>query len=177
MKPSVGGSVAKAEPSSSLAPPAPSTRWLPELIALLALGLGVLAVVRAWPDLPARVPTHFGLSGQPDGWGGRGTILLLPVISVVLYIVLSAVQRIPASWYNYPVAITGENRERQVRLARSLVSWLKAGLAAMLAHLTIATLRTALGSAEGLDPFVIWVWLAVIFALVGIYLARAIRAR
>lgn len=163
-----------AEPSS---PTAPGGRWMPELMALLALGLGIVAVVRAWPELPATVPTHFGISGEPDASGARGTIAMLPAVAAFCYLLLSGVQRIPASWYNYPVTFTDENRARQHALARDLIVWLKVALMGLFSHLTIGILRIALGHAEELGPWVVWGWLAAIFALVGVYLVRARRAR
>lgn len=156
---------------------APGGRWALELVALLALGLGILAVVRAWPELPATVPTHFGLSGEPDAWGPRKAIAMMPAIAAFLYLLLSGVQRIPASWYNYPVTLTDENRARQHALARELLAWIKAAGMGLFAHLTIGILRIALGHAESLGPWVVWGWVAAIFALVGVYLARARRAR
>lgn len=48
------------------------------------LGLVPLAVVagtgaRWWDRLPARLPTHWGLSGPPDGFSGRGSTLAVVV--------------------------------------------------------------------------------------------------
>ncbi|MBU6430526.1 MAG: DUF1648 domain-containing protein, partial [Cyanobacteria bacterium REEB65] len=45
-----------------------------------------------WPLLPQRVPTHWGVSGQPNGWmsmpwGG----LIGPLVTTSVYILLSAI--------------------------------------------------------------------------------------
>lgn len=162
---------------SPTGPESPATRWLLEVVALVALGVSVAAVARAWPELPARVPMHFDLAGEPDGWGGRGSVLALPAVSLFLYLLLSAVQLLPARWYNYPVALTDENRDRQHRLAKELIVALKAAICGLFAHLTLAVLETALGRADGLGPWLVFGWLAVIFGLIGVYLSRAFRAR
>ena len=158
-------------------PDSPASRWLLELVALVAVGVSVVAVARAWPELPARVPMHFDLAGDPDGWGARGSVLLLPGTAVFLYLLLSAVQRMPAHWCNYPVAVTDENRERQHRLAKGMIVALKAAICGLFAHLTLGVLETALGRAAGLGPWLVFGWLAVIFGLIGVYLTRAFRAR
>lgn len=158
-------------------PESPATRWLLEVVALVALGVSVVGVARAWPELPARVPMHFDLAGDPDGWGGRGSLLLLPGTALFLYLLLSAVQRIPAHWYNYPVAVTDENRERQHRLAMGMIVALKAAICGLFAHLTLGVLEIAFGRADGLGPWLVLGWLAVIFGLIGVYLARAFRAK
>lgn len=171
-----GAPSASAGPALPTSPAAPGGRWALEVMALLALALGIVAVVRAWPALPETVPTHFGLSGEPDGWGGRRTLLMLPAVSLVVYLVLSAVQLLPARWYSYPVALTDDNRARQHRLANGLILGLKAASMGLFAHLTLAVLRTALGRADGLGPWFLVGWLAVILGLIGVYLARALRA-
>lgn len=162
-------------PPAPTGPESPATRWLLELVALVAVGVSVVAVARAWPELPARVPMHFDLAGEPDGWGGRGSVLLLPVTALFLYLLLSAVQYFPAHWYNYPVSLTDENRDRQHRLAKGLIVAMKAAICGLFAHLTLGVLETALGRADGLGPWLVFGWLAVIFGLIGVYLARAFR--
>lgn len=48
-----------------------------------------MALAVLWPSLPARIPTHWGVSGQVDGWSGRAFgALLLPVMSVAAYLLL-----------------------------------------------------------------------------------------
>lgn len=39
---------------------------------------------RVIPTLPERIPVHFGLSGEPDRWGGPSTLLAMLAISVLL---------------------------------------------------------------------------------------------
>ena len=31
-----------------------------------------------YADLPSEIPTHFDAAGQADGFGGKGTLLVLP---------------------------------------------------------------------------------------------------
>ncbi len=50
------------------------------ILALLAADL-VFGLV-TWNFMPARVPVHFGLSGQPDRWGPAWmNALLLPLVA------------------------------------------------------------------------------------------------
>lgn len=164
--------------SPSNAPePSYSPRWPVETAALVGLALAVGSVLRVWGELPERVPTHFGLAGRPDAWGGRGWVLALPALAVVLYAALTLVQRLPGRWYNYPLTITEENRERQERLARDLIRWLKAALMGLFAHLTLGVLRTALGEAPGLGTWTVPLWIGVMIGLLAVYLVRARRAR
>ena len=67
-----------------------------------------------WPRLPASVPVHFNAAGQIDGYGSKLSLLAFPAIFTVMFVVLSALERVP--WiYNYPWRITPENAARQYR--------------------------------------------------------------
>lgn len=55
-----------------------------------------LAVI--WNDLPARIPTHFGYSGEPDRFGEKNEILIAPVIitivGLLMYFIMRNIHRI-----------------------------------------------------------------------------------
>ena len=69
------------------------------LIVLIALGLVALIVplALAWPTLPATVPSHFGLSGRPDAYSGKGSLLILPITAVVFTVFALALLPFPMS--------------------------------------------------------------------------------
>jgi hypothetical protein len=57
---------------------------------------GLVQAARMYRFLPARIPIHFGFRGEPDGWGKRGMIWLLPIISVLMVAFVAAVPLIPS---------------------------------------------------------------------------------
>ena len=61
---------------------------------VLALGLIVFSIW-AWPQLPDRIPTHYGISGRPDAWSDRSvfTWFLLPVLAIGMALLMVWVQR------------------------------------------------------------------------------------
>lgn len=73
-------------------------KWYPA--ALIAMGLAASAVV--YPRLPARVPIHWNLHGQVDGWAGplRASVLL-PTLSLAVWVLLVALPRIDPRRENY----------------------------------------------------------------------------
>lgn len=65
--------------------------WL-EVILLVA-PFAVLALF--WNELPARVPMHWNLRGEIDGWGSKGPgLFLLPLLSVGLTLLLLFLPRL-----------------------------------------------------------------------------------
>ena len=53
----------------------------------LALPLTALQYWSVWDQLPARMATHFGASGQPNGWMARDTSLIFAMIVTALVLV------------------------------------------------------------------------------------------
>ena len=53
------------------------------LMIWLLSGAVLVKLWTAWPRLPDRVATHFGLSLQPDGWSSKGKLAAVILIAVV----------------------------------------------------------------------------------------------
>ena len=78
------------------------TTWKTELPQLtLIAAMFVLAAV-AWSSAPDQIPVHWGLSGQPDRYGGKFEgLLLLPLIALGIYLLLLLLPRIDPRRANY----------------------------------------------------------------------------
>jgi uncharacterized membrane protein len=63
-------------------PPTALDRLL-DALSIAGVMLVIAVLVAVWDKLPARVPTHFDMSGPPNGWGSRNTLLLFVVIPLV----------------------------------------------------------------------------------------------
>jgi len=73
---------------------------------IIALGLAVLPFVYAfylYPTLPNKIPMHFNLKGEVDGWGSRESIYLLPAImgltSIFVYLLMANIKKIDPKRY------------------------------------------------------------------------------
>src|SRR6266545_2980313 len=55
--------------------------WVLDVVAVLGLVGAWVVVAVSWGSLPDHVPQHFGLTGRPDAWGGRGAILIGPSVA------------------------------------------------------------------------------------------------
>ena len=149
---------------------------------LEAISLGALAVL-IWSTyralygpvrLPARIPTHYDLAGQPNGWGTPAMLLLLPALAMALYLLITVVARFP-SCFNYPVRVTAGNRGRLEPLALGMIAWLKTEVVCLFAWIQISTIEAAWRGLGGLPPALIPVSLVAIFATVGWYIVAMRR--
>lgn len=53
-------------------------------LAIVSLILAWWVALSSYPRLPERIPVHFGLSGEADGWGRRWMIFLMPLIATLI---------------------------------------------------------------------------------------------
>ncbi|MBT8271036.1 MAG: DUF1648 domain-containing protein [Bacteroidia bacterium] len=67
-------------------------------------------------DLPDTIPTHFNGQGEPDAYGGKGTIFILPLIATALFFLMFILNRFP-HMHNYLAEITRENALAYYRLS------------------------------------------------------------
>lgn len=147
-----------------------------ELAGAIAILVSILPIVQFWGVLPDRIPIHFGLGGQPDAWGDKVTIWMLPALAAIIFVVLTAVSRYPHT-FNYPVRITQENARRQYLLGRGLLVWLKAEVCWLFAFIVRQQILVALGNAQRFSIELVFGMFFLIFATVGVYLMRAYLAR
>jgi uncharacterized membrane protein len=147
-------------------------RKLLEAIALLALifNLGFTACALWGPNaLPARIPTHFDITGSPDGFGTPRMLLLLPLIAIFLYSLISLVSRRPAA-FNYPARITAQNKSRLQRLAVEMIAFLKAEVLTLFALIQFFSIRTARLGENALPAALMPCALVLIFLTITLYI-------
>jgi uncharacterized membrane protein len=152
---------------------------LEKLLEVLALG-GLLyaaaLLYTEWEQLPLRIPKHFGISGEPDGWGGKPNLLALLLVGAGLYVLLTILSFFPQLG-NYPWEITEENAPRQYRITRSMLSWLKMELVWLFAYLEWCSIQVATGKASGLSPHLLLTVILVLSGTVGYHLVKAYQNR
>jgi uncharacterized membrane protein len=147
-----------------------------EVVAAVTIAFVFIYLSATWTTLPDKVPTHFNFAGTPDDWGSKYSLLLLLGVTFVLYLGLSILSRFPHI-YNYPFAITDENRQRQYLLARQMITALKAELVCVFVFITWQTISVARGSAQDLTGWFMPVFLVVVFGTVIVYFFKARRSR
>lgn len=151
----------------------PLEKMLQPLCAVLVIAnFAVLAAV--WSGLPARVPTHFGASGAADAWGGKGSLLLLPILLAVMYAGITAIERFPKI-FNFPVEVTEKNAAALYRLGREMSVVLKTLMALIFSYLQFQTVEAAQNAHIGLGGWFLPVTLVLMFGSIGLYIYRMVR--
>lgn len=153
---------------------------LETLLGVLTV-FGLIAVIAVtawgWLILPAIIPTHFGFSGAPNAYGGKGSLLTIPILSVCLTVLLAVLSRFPHR-YNYPCQITEENAPRQYALALLLMRWIMLEIVWTLCGLQWAIIQAAQSRVEGnMILLATMAMVVVLFVTIILYLLAAARAR
>jgi uncharacterized membrane protein len=81
--------------------------WLEALLVLVPF----LALLALWKDLPDRVPVHWNLHGQIDGWSSKPSLFIMPVFSLGTMALLHFLPRIDPKLRRTP---DGQGRMQKV---------------------------------------------------------------
>lgn len=127
-------------------------------LAVVILALGWWVAISAWPQLPARIPVHFNLTGEPDRWGARWMIFIGPLTGSVICAVLAWLFNRPDALARFPMA------------ARAPLNCLLLVEAGLFTYLTWQMCRVAVGEARSLGVWFLPVLLGVL-TLVSVWLA------
>jgi len=141
------------------------------IVSLLSL-VGVAAyLILAWKTIPDQIPGHYNAAGEIDRWGDKSELILLPIVSWLMYGLITLIERFPQVW-NTGVRITEENRTEVYRLLKSLIAVVKMFVLLMFGSLTVI-------SSLGLNLPVWYVlgFLALLFGTIAYFIVRLTRLR
>ncbi len=100
-----------------------------EAVCILGVALCFALPLIAWGRLPDRVPTHFGASGQADGFGPKSALFNLAWVQLGMWLFLSLItpllKRLSPRYWNMPIRVTAENATRVAGALRVSMLWLK----------------------------------------------------
>ena len=125
--------------------------------------------------LPARIPTHFDISGQPNAWGPPQLLWLLPAIGTGLYLFLTVLGGIRFQRFNLPVPITEANLSFIQDQTSIIVAWIKFEVLCLFTYLQWKIIQGVRAGESHLSPWMVPVFVVVIFATVGWRLAELLR--
>lgn len=136
-----------------------------EIVCLLLLvGIWIYLFLN-WDHIPDQIPGHYNAAGEIDRMGRKGELLVLPIISWLMYLGMTAVGFFPQFW-NTGVAVTEENRERVYRVLKNMMSTLKLIVVAVFVYLTINSSKSVSLPVLFLPVFLILMFGSIIFFIV-----------
>ncbi len=125
----------------------------------------------SWNSIPDKVPGHYNAQGVVDRWGGKGELLILPVISWIMYLGLTIIEQFPMIW-NTGVKVTKDNELKVFSTLKNMLLTTKLLFVLNFAYLT-------LNSITGTD---LWPWhlpviLILVFGTITYFLVKIFRLK
>jgi len=133
-----------------------------EIIGWISVfGIWALPLINYF-DLPEIIPIHFNGAGKADRFGNKTHIFVLPIISTLLFIGLTILNKRPHV-FNYPGQITKENAVHQYTYATRMMRVLKLVIVLLFGLIVFKTIQNVNGHADWLGtwflPFTIGVFI------------------
>ncbi|MCL2074421.1 MAG: DUF1648 domain-containing protein [Marinilabiliaceae bacterium] len=127
-------------------------------------------------SLPDIIPIHYNAAGEADGFGGKANILTLPLISTILFVGLTILNKFPHI-LNYPTIITKENAQRQYTIATKLIRYLKFIIVITVGFISFRTIQNAHGKADGLGSWFTPLFLVLVLFPLLIFIVKSVNER
>lgn len=145
--------------------------WVMEGMCIALLVGIVLCLLICWGNIPERIPGHYDAMGNIDRWGKKGEILFLPILSCVLYLLITGLEQIPRIW-NVGVKVTEENQYRVYRCLKYMIKSVKLLMVADFSYLTLHTL-----TGKPLPWWFTFVFLGLMFGDLIFWIVRLYRVQ
>jgi uncharacterized membrane protein len=141
-----------------------------ELITILVLiGMYVYLLIN-WNTIPDQIPGHYNSAGEVNRWGNKSELIALPIISTVLYLLMSVVLLFPTNW-NIPAKVTENNIGTIYSNIRYMMILIKLEIITMFFYIMYQGSK-----AQSLSPAFTPVILILVFGSTAFFLIRVIKA-
>ena len=126
--------------------------------------------------LPEIIPIHFNGVGKADGFGNKTHIFVLPIISTLLFIGLTTLNKHPHI-FNYPSQITKENAVDQYTNATRMMRVLKLVIVLLFGLIVFKTIQNVNGHAGGLGTWFLPLTMGMIFIPILYFLIKSLKQK
>ncbi len=152
------------------------THFALEALIVLLTFAPVAVLAYYYPALPERVPIHWNVKGQPDGWARKtfSTVFFLPVLVGYLqswflllkYDLVHAKMTVPAE----QAEIYQQSKERLLVASMHMMDWVRGLIAILMATLSMFIILTTVESLRRWQTVAnVAVWASLILLLTGVF--------
>jgi uncharacterized membrane protein len=145
--------------------------WIIECLGLIILLVLIIMPIYYYNSLPDEIPTHFGINGHPDNFGGRSNILTPSIIGFALFVAMSLLNRYPHI-FNYPVQVTEDNAERLYRISTRAIRILKLILMIIFGFIGLKMILISQHQTKGLGGFFAILVFSTMIVFVGLMIYK-----
>jgi len=142
-----------------------------EIICIVGIGLIIYLIIITFPELPERIPKHWDYKGKPDQWGGKSNFLTIPVITIMIYIMLTIIPRLSMYLFKvkYPYTYEKTNSTQLLRILRLF----KTVMVCMNFLDIYGRSMNFLGKEPVIGMLNVWIQIIIIFSFCGILMYKS----
>lgn len=133
---------------------------------IIGYGLFIAAVIFATINvftLPDEVPIHFNMKGEPDNWGSKYFIFILPLIALVPCGLMEMLERFP-HMHNYPKRLNEQNAEAFYRNSVQTSNLMKNAIL-IIFSLILCDMVFAAKGIEVFPPYFLFIFVIILVAI------------
>lgn len=142
-----------------------------EVLSVLTIIFLFGYLILNWGEIPERIPTHYNAIGEVDNWGSKGSILMLPIIGIFLYLVITLMSFMPYAW-NVPIKVTENNYIKVYKNTRSVICYTKLIILGLFTYITICTAKGI-----NLGAWFIFISLGLTFGVIIVFTLKIYKYR
>jgi uncharacterized membrane protein len=145
-----------------------------ELLGWLTIIILWVLTIWSYFKLPDIIPIHYDSFGNPDDYGNRLTIFILPLVASVIFAGMTIINKYPHIFI-YPVDITKENALKQYTNATRLLRFLKFSIPFIFLIIIIVSIDFPLDNSDGLGIWFIPVTLGIIIIPLIVFFLKSFK--
>lgn len=142
---------------------------------LLVAGIWTLTII-SYGSLPQIIPVHYNGLGEADAFGDKTNLLALPIVSTVLFLALTVLNRFPHVM-NYPTDLTPENAPRLYTNATRLLRYMKLIVMVIFGMIEYQTIENTKGDSQDLGRWFLPFVMGIIFLPIAYFLLKSFREK
>lgn len=103
-----------------------------------------------YSNIQDRIPIHFNLRGEADGFGGKSTLWFLIILLFGLHLMMTTISRYPHT-FNYIVKITKDNAIKQYNTAINMMLELNLCIVLFLSYGIYSVIKSSLSESSHIN--------------------------
>lgn len=118
-----------------------------ELAALVGIICTFVAIGQFWGRLPETIPIHFGITGQPQNWGNKPILCLLPTVGTLIYLIFTFSPYF-SQLFDNSLPIPEEQAQHLSQIVRELFAWMKVQIIWLFFFIEWQIIQVSLGNSH-----------------------------
>jgi uncharacterized membrane protein len=132
------------------------------ILSFILLLINILLVLFYYPQLPDVIDSHFNIIGTADNNASKIIILILPILSLLSYLLFAYVIRHPEIM-NFPVRLNETNKNRLIVISVQMINTLRFLLSFLFLYISISVIYSEIKLLHHINVYIIYIVIVSIF--------------